>query len=125
MSNKQVQTKNTGWSWLTVTAVAIIFFGVVELIKNYTTITLPFELFNNWWAVLILIPSLYVLFNAWQVAQASNGFSPRAVGLVIGGICMLLLVPIFVFSLDWAKVWPLFVIISGLGMVVITLIARK
>jgi hypothetical protein len=43
-------------------------------------------------------------------------------GTLTGGLMLLLVTIIFLFNLDWGKVWPLFLIIIGLGALLTGLI---
>ncbi len=123
MSNKIVE-KNNRWNWMTTTGVAIIFFGIVALISNYSNFNFSLELGGNWWAYTLLIPAIYVLAQAWKLNR-TDGFSARVIGLVVGGVCILLLMPIFVFNLDWGTVWPLFFIAAGIGVLLTALTSNR
>lgn len=70
---------------------------------------------HNWWALFILFPALGSFGNAWQEYQANGRLSKSVRSSFIGGLFLALLAAIFLFDLDWGKIWPLFLIIGGIG----------
>lgn len=95
-------------SWIA--GVAIIIVGVVFLIGNFTDYQL-----NNWWAIFILIPGIFSFVKAWNTRKADGRWSKAARGSLIGGLGVTLVAVIFLFDLDWGKVWPLFLILGGVA----------
>lgn len=96
-------------------AVALILVGSYFLLRN----VLGWEI-DNWWALFILIPALFALGNGWQFYQADRRFSPRVTSSLTGGAFMLLVAFVFLLGLSWGTIWPVFLIIGGLGMLVST-----
>jgi UDP-N-acetylmuramyl pentapeptide phosphotransferase/UDP-N-acetylglucosamine-1-phosphate transferase len=69
---------------------------------------------NNWWALFILIPAIGSLWTAWTIYQKNDRkFTAASTGPLIGGIALLMVTAIFLFNLDWGRVWPVFLIIAG------------
>jgi hypothetical protein len=89
---------------------ALIGIGLVFLLQNITSIS-----FGNWWTIFILIPAVASLGQAWRLYRQQGRISAAVRGPLTGGLILLLVAVIFLFNLDWGKVWPLFLIIIGLG----------
>ena len=98
----------------------LILIGVVFIIRNVTGLEL-----HNWWALFILIPALGSLATAWQMFE-KNGrrFTAASRGPLIGGVVLLAIAAIFLFSIDWAIAWPFLLILGG-GAVVVTSLQRR
>ncbi len=97
-------------------AVVLIVIGVVFLIKNagwtgdWT--------FNNWWALFILIPAIGSFGNAWSsYASAGRRFTAAVGRSLMFGVLFVAITVIFLLQLNWDKVWPVILIIVGLGLV--------
>ena len=73
---------------------------------------------GNWWALLILIPALGSLADAWRTYQAEGRLSAAARGPLVAGVALLLVTAIFLFGLSWGTMWPLFAIIVGVGVLI-------
>jgi hypothetical protein len=99
--------RNNGW----VAGLIIIGVGLVFLVSNLTGFVL-----NNWWALFILIPGIVSFVNAWNSYREDGRWSKRARGGLIGGLIITLVAVIFLFNLDWGRVWPLFLILGGLAV---------
>lgn len=105
--------RNTAW----IGGVVLIVIGIVFLLQNISGINL-----GNWWALFILIPALGSLATAWRIYQTHGRLTAAARGPLVGGFILLLVAVIFLFNLDWGKVWPLFLIIAGLGALATSLL---
>ena len=88
----------------------LILIGVVFLVRNISGLSL-----DNWWALFILIPAITSLGNAWRTYRSSDRHSSAVRGSLVGGLMMLVVAMIFLFELDWGMIWPVFLIIAGLG----------
>jgi hypothetical protein len=106
----------SGW----VVGGVLILLGVVFIIRNVTGLEL-----HNWWAVFILIPALGSLASAWRIFE-KNGrrFTAAARGPLVGGVVLLAIAAIFLFSLDWAVAWPFLLILGG-GALLLTSLRRR
>ena len=106
----------TGQLWF---AVVLIGLGVIFLVQNYTGAEL-----GNWWALFILIPASGALAAAWAAWRA--GMHPAAVsGPLVGGLAMLTVAAIFLLELQWSRVWPVFLILAGIGALLPSLLDRR
>jgi hypothetical protein len=100
-------------------AVVLIALGVIFLVQNYTGVQL-----GNWWALFILIPASGALAAAWAAWRA--GMHPAAVsGPLVGGLAMLTVAAIFLLELQWSRVWPVFLILAGIGALLPSLLDRR
>jgi hypothetical protein len=90
----------------------LILIGIVFIVRNVSGLY-----FDNWWALFILIPALGSLVTAWQMFERNGRrFTAASRGPLIGGIVLLAVTAVFLFNVDWGKVWPLFIILVGLGI---------
>ena len=70
----------------------------------------------NWWALFLLIPA----FGAFESAvrryrERGTAFSGSVTGSFITGLSLLAVAVIFLLGLDWAVLWPIFIILAGIG----------
>ena len=91
--------------------VVLILIGGIFLFSNLTG-GFPF---NNWWALFILIPAVASLGNAYREYQAAGQLNSKARGSLIGGLIMTFVAAVFIFDWDWGAIWPVFLIIGGIG----------
>ncbi len=90
----------------------LIVVGIVFLIRPFTGLV-----FDNWWALFILIPAIGSLVTSYQMYQRNGRrFTNASRGPLVGGVLLLGVTAVFLFNLDWGVVWPAFVIILGLGI---------
>jgi hypothetical protein len=90
----------------------LILVGVVFIIRNVSGLA-----FDNWWALFILIPALGSLVTAYQMFERNDRkFTAASRGPLVGGLVLLGVTAVFLFNIDWGKVWPLFIILVGLGV---------
>jgi drug/metabolite transporter (DMT)-like permease len=98
----------------------LILIGIVFIVRNLTGLEL-----HNWWALFILIPALGSLATAWQMFEKNDRrFTAASRGPLVGGVVLLAVAAIFLFSLDWAIAWPFLLILGGAGLLVTSLKRR-
>ncbi|MFN8510528.1 MAG: hypothetical protein U0Z75_08260 [Deinococcaceae bacterium] len=102
--------------WLT--GIALIALGLIFLFQNHG-LSLP--LFDHWWALFILIPAFGAWMRAYQMVRLSGYWTSGAVRAAFGGCAPALVAVIFLFDLSWSKVWPLFIVLAGIDI----LLSRK
>lgn len=90
--------------------VILIAIGVIFLFSNISGFYL-----HNWWALFILIPAIGSFGKAWQGYREKGRLDSDARGGLIGGLILTLVASAFLFNLDWGLIWPLFLIIGGVG----------
>lgn len=91
--------------------VVLIAVGVIFLFANLTDFHL-----DNWWALFIMIPAVVNFSKAWESYRASGRFTKQARGSLTGGLILTLVASAFLFSLDWGLIWPLFLVIGGVAV---------
>jgi len=91
--------------------VVLIAVGVVLLLINAGLL----PTIGNWWALFILIPALVLLVNAWARYRAEGAFTRSVAAMFTGALFPVLVASIFLFNLDWGKLWPAFIIVAGLS----------
>lgn len=94
----------------------VIIIGVIFLGKNAGWFGTEWG-FHNWWALFILIPAFGSFAAAWG-AYSANG---RRLGgdvarTFMTGLLLLAVTIIFLLELDWGKVWPVLLVIVGIGL---------
>jgi len=94
----------------------LIALGILFLLQN-AGLDIPF--LRNWWALFILFPAVSSLARAWQAYQ-SNGqrFTGHVQGTLTGGLALMLAAATFLFGLSWSLIWPVFLILAGLGALI-------
>ena len=97
---------SNSWIW----GIVLVGAGVLLMLRNFT----GFELINlnNWWAVFILVPGISMLVNAFN---ASRRGAPVGGQAFWGGFLVLLALSFF-FAIDFSLVWPVFLILAGMGL---------
>jgi peptidoglycan/LPS O-acetylase OafA/YrhL len=100
-------------------AVALIVIGAIFLLRNYAGLEI-----GNWWALFFLIPAVGSLASAWSSWR--SGMHPAAVtGQLVGGLILLSVAAIFLLELQWSKIWPVFLILFGVGALLPSLLGRR
>jgi len=100
-------------SW--VGGAVLILLGAVFLLQNFDLIRL-----HNWWALFILIPALVNFATAYNLYRRDGRLTGAVYGALTGGLILLLVASVFLLGLDWGMVWPVFLILIGLGILVST-----
>lgn len=100
-------------------ALALILVGVLFLLRNYAGLQI-----DNWWALFFLIPAVGSLWGAYWVWR-TTGLGYAVAGPLITGLVFLTIAAIFLLQLEWGKIWPIFLVLAGLGALLPTLFGRK
>jgi hypothetical protein len=87
----------------------LILLGIIFLAQNLGA----FYLFN-WWALFILIPAIASFAAAWNSYQANGRLTAAGRGSLVGGGILLAIAVALLFGLDFGLLWPIFLIIGGL-----------
>lgn len=113
--DQQPPAKRPAW----IAGAVLILAGVVFLLTNVAGVSL-----QNWWALFILIPALGSLWTAYTMFKRNGGkFNAAARGPLVGGVVLFTVAAIFLFNLDWGRVWPVFLIVAG-AAVLLTVVRR-
>jgi cadmium resistance protein CadD (predicted permease) len=89
--------------------IVLIALGVIFLVQNYLG-----QQLRNWWALFFVIPAFFALERGYASMRA--GRNAEAVGQLIGGIVLVALTAIFLFDLPFGQLWPIFLILAGVGL---------
>ncbi|MGB9553880.1 MAG: LiaF transmembrane domain-containing protein [bacterium] len=100
-------------------ALILIAVGIVLLLENAWGIKVV-----NWWSLIILIPALMAIVRSWSIFRGKGRLTYEASSSLTGGLILALVACIFLFSLDWAKVWPAFLIVLGFGALLGAILRR-
>lgn len=92
--------------------VALILIGGLFLLMELTSFRL-----DNWWALFILIPVFHNFRRALRSYQRHGRLTRHGMSGITGGAILLTIAVAFLFSLNWGLIWPLFLIIGGIGAV--------
>lgn len=95
-----------GW----VPGLILIAIGAFFLVNNFTNFHL-----TNWWALFILIPAFGSLSNFVRAYSVSGRLSGEARSSLIWGLILTFIAATFIFGWNWGIVWPVLLIIGGLG----------
>jgi hypothetical protein len=94
-------------SWLP--GIILVLLGGIFLAQNYFGASL-----RNWWALFILIPALSTLTTAYALWR--DGHADWATGPFMAGLGFLVLTAMFLLDLPIGQLWPLFLIVAGVGL---------
>ena len=98
----------------------LIDLGVIFLARNFGGFAL-----DNWWALFILIPACGSFAAAWRIYQANGRkWTGSVAGPFTGGLILSAVAGIFLFNLDIGRLWPIFLILAGLGALAGTMARR-
>jgi hypothetical protein len=97
---------NKGW----MAGVVLIAIGLVFLATNVAGFPL-----DNWWALFILIPAVSNFNSAYANYKQNGRLEKSGRGSITGGLILSLIAFTFLFNWDWSVIWPLFLIIGGIG----------
>jgi hypothetical protein len=92
-------------------ALILIGLGVIFLLQQMGRFDL-----RNWWALFILIPAFGAFGSALRIYRSTGRLNYAVWSTFYGGLFPLVVALIFLFNLDWAVWWPVFIILPGFGM---------
>lgn len=91
----------------------LILLGVIFLIQNLTGFALA-----NWWALFILIPAVNAFGHAYSTYRAEGRLSGPVRGSLFGGLVLTFVAFVFLFNLKFGTLWPVLLIIGGIGLLI-------
>lgn len=97
-------------------------FGIVLILLGFIFLASQFGIFSsqNWWALFILIPAFGAFGSAYAIWKNVGSFNFWGWSAFYGGLFPLMVALIFMFDLEWSIYWPLFVILAGFGLLMIS-----
>lgn len=117
MENKESNGRRN-WMWPRgqglqplIPGIVLILLGVIFLLQNVYGLEL-----ENWWAVFILFPALGNFVSVYEHYRRSGTFDRPARVRLFWGLFFTLLATAFFLDLDWGLLWPAFLILGGLGL---------
>ena len=105
----QEKSSRRGSPWIG--GAVLIFIGLGFLLQNITGSEL-----NNWWAIFILIPAFGMFTRTYRDYQSNGRVTPAGRGPLIGGLLLTFIAAAFLFSLDFGNLWPVFLILGGIAL---------
>ncbi len=105
--------RHEGWPAPLFIGLAVVAVGVIFLARNFG-LYLPLP--ERWWAIAILLPAGAALVSAARFYRLDGGISARVTGAATAGTLILATALILFLDLEWDQLWPVMVIIVGLGI---------
>ncbi len=90
----------------------LIGLGIFFLARNF----FGFAMFDNWWALFILIPAAGSFSRAWSQYRATGSWRGAAGRSLTGGLLITAIALNFLFDLDIGRYWPVLLIILGFSL---------
>ena len=108
LEERRAARSGNGW----IGGVIIILVGVFLLMQN-----LGVSIFQNWWALFIMIPALGAFANAWRAYREAGGHLTGSVrSSLFGGLILTWVSAIFLFNWKWELFGPVLLIVIGIGI---------
>ena len=96
-------------SWII--GLALVALGAVLLVQRLVGLQL-----TNWWALFLLIPAFGAFDSSLRrYRERGTAFSGSVTGSFVTGLSLLAVTAIFLFGLNWGTIWPIFIILAGVG----------
>ncbi len=96
----------------------IVGFVLIGLGLYFLLGALNIKIAIVWWQWLILLPGIGMLAQAFIRWMRFGWLDKETREHAFGGVMVVFVAVIFIFGLDWGKVWPLFLIIPGVAMLI-------
>jgi uncharacterized membrane protein YhaH (DUF805 family) len=106
---EKAPTNGREHSWII--GLVLILAGAIFLISNLTDMDM-----GNWWSFFILIPALGSFNHAWENYQQHGRLTGPGRSALAWGVFFTTLCATFFFDLNWDYVWPTFLILGGLAI---------
>ena len=96
-------------SWII--GIVLVALGGILLVQRLVGLQL-----TNWWALFLLIPAFGAFDSARKrYRERGTAFSGSGTGSFVTGLSLLAVTAIFLFGLNWGTIWPIFIILAGVG----------
>lgn len=104
------------WSWRGTSSwiwgIGLILLGGVFLMQNITGYSLI--RWWNWWAIFLIVPGVNMLVRSWNGYRTFGKFTAHGRRSSFWGLVLTALGISFLLNIDMGVVWPIFLIIGGL-----------
>ena len=98
-------------SWMM--GVAVILMGIMFLLDKSGVAHV-----NNWWAVFLISPAVGSFMRAIRRYKEEGMITRRVTAPIIGGVASLILALFFLLDLNIGQLWPIFVILAGISILI-------
>jgi hypothetical protein len=96
--------------------IALVAIGGIMLVQTMG-LTDRLNLNFNWWALFLLIPIFSIANSTWQIYQSNGEQLTREVrSKAVMAAILSVVFAALMFDLDWSRLWPVFLILGGLGI---------
>ncbi len=102
---------HSGGSWLP--GLILVLIGLIFLAANLW----EFQL-DNWWALFILIPAFGNFNNAYEKYRRTGRLTRGARSSLGWGVFFVILSAAFLFNISWNFLWPILLILLGIGFII-------
>ena len=110
-----------GGSSAWIAGLVLIVIGGVFLADNF-----GLEMPGHWWALVFLIPAVGALGRAASLYRSSGRrLDGPVVTSLASGLLFVVLTVVFLTGADWGLVWPVLLIVIGLGMLARNMVAPR
>jgi len=111
-SQNQPQPARSTGSFQWVAALVLIALGVIFLLQETGSIALG----DKWWVIFLLLPAAGLFYEAWQRYRV-DGLAQSG-GQLLAGVILVVVALTFLLNWNWGLIWPLFLILGGLYLLV-------
>ncbi|MBX2997026.1 MAG: hypothetical protein KF893_00840 [Caldilineaceae bacterium] len=112
-ADRQEWRENNSW----IGGAVLIGLGLIFLLQNF-----GFFYLQNWWALFILIPAFGAFGTAWALYRSNDHRFPiAATGSLVTGTILTLLSLTFLLGWNFSLIWPFFLVLGGLSILVSTM----
>jgi hypothetical protein len=101
----------SGGTWLA--GAGLILLGVTFMLQTMGALQL-----NNWWALFMLLPAMGSFATAYGSYHSQGRLTATSRGALISGLVLTAITAFFLFDLAWGQLWPLLLILAGIGALI-------
>ena len=105
-------------SWMM--GISIVLVGATFLLEQAGILHL-----TNWWAIFLVVPAVSSFINVFRRFRQEGRVTHKVTAPIISGLASLVLAFFFLFDLDIGKLWPVFVILAGISILLSYLFRNK
>jgi len=104
-------SKNRLWSATLLPGLFLILLGFYFLANKLTGFNL-----DNWWALFILFPAINNFSAGFSAMRRDGNLSRSARGHFFWSLILLLLATALLLGVNFGLLWPVFIILAGIGV---------